>query len=499
MPVDRGCGEWPSPPPGEAQRLEVGGKTRPQSPAGPPAPSAVLTGADVLTSLDPPQVVRADIVISGGRITAGPAPGAEPAGGARLDCSGCLIVPGSVCAHTHLYSTLARGMPGGSAPPRSFVEILRSVWWRLDRALDEASIQASALAGGLAALLAGTTTLVDHHASPNAIDGSLDVIAGTLGELGLRSVLCYEVTDRDGPARAQAGLAENQRFLKRAADAYPLARGMVGAHASFTLSEQTLAACVDLADTAHAGIHIHVAEDGTDSADARARFGTGVADRLAAAGLLDKRALLAHCVRLDPEETAIINTSGAAVAHNCRSNLNNGVGRAPVRDLHRLALGTDGIDADMFAESRAAFFRLREDDVTASPGWPIVRLAEGARFAGAAFGEPSLGTIEPGAPADLVVLRYTPPTPLSSANAPGHWAFGLHAGLVRDVFVAGERVVADGVPTRVDAERAAARSRPVAAALWQRMAEFGTHPFLPACAASAAAGSGVTAAESRGL
>jgi putative selenium metabolism protein SsnA len=495
MPVDRGAGAWPAPPPGEAPGREDRGKGRPE----PPAPSAVLTGADVLASLDPPQVTRMDIVISGGRIAPGPAPGAGPAGVTWLDCSGCLIVPGSVCAHTHLYSTLALGMPGDSAAaPRGFLEILQRVWWRLDRALDEASIRASALAGGLAALLAGTTTLVDHHASPNAIDGSLDVIAGALGELGLRSVLCYEVTDRDGPGRARAGLAENRRFLERAAGAYPLVRGMVGAHASFTLSEQTLAACADLARTAHAGIHIHVAEDGTDTADARARFGTGVAERLAGAGVFDNRALLAHCVRLGQEEAPIINASGAAVAHNCRSNLNNGVGRAAVRDLQRLALGTDGIDADMFAESQAAFFRLREDDVTASPGWPMGRLAEGARFAGMAFGEPSLGTIGPGAPADLVVLRYAPPTLLSSSNVPVHWAFGLHAGMVRDVFVAGERVVAYGVPTRVDPEQVTTGARPVAAALWQRMAEFGPHPFTPAGAGSATAGSGVTAAESRG-
>jgi len=439
------------------------------------AEPVVLAGADVLASLDPPRVERADLVISGGRIMPGLA-----ADGQRLDCSGCLIVPGNVCAHTHLYSALARGMPGDPAPATSFLEILQRVWWRLDRALDADSIRASVLAGGLSALMAGTTTLVDHHASPNAIDGCLDVIAEALGELGLRSVLCYEVSDRDGSGSARAGVAENRRFLQRAvAGVFPLARGMVGAHASFTLSEETLAACAELAQAAGVGVHVHVAEDGTDNADARARFGTQVTERLASAGVLNSRALLAHCVSLRPGESAIVNASGAAVAHNCRSNLNNSVGRAPVRDLARLTLGTDGIDGDMFAESRAAFLRLREDDVTASPAWPLARLAEGARLAAAAFGEPSLGTVVPGAPADLVVLRYDPPTPLSSANAAGHWTFGLHAGLVRDVFVAGERVVADGVPTRVDAERVLAQSRRAAAVLWERMGHIGPHPFTP--------------------
>lgn len=440
-------------------------------------PPTTLTGAAVLESLDPLRVAHTDLVIADGRIAL---PGPAPAGGTRLDCSGCLIVPGNVCAHTHLYSALARGMPYRLAAPASFLQILQRVWWRLDRALDADSVRASALIGGLGALLAGTTTLVDHHASPNAIDGSLDVIAEALGELGVRSVLCYEVTDRDGAGRARAGVAENRRFLERsAAGAFPLARGMVGAHASFTLSTDTLAACADLGRATGTGIHIHAAEDGTDGADARARFGTSVTGRLTAAGVLTDRALLAHCVQLEAGEAAAVNASGALVAHNCRSNLSNGVGHAPVASLARLALGTDGIDADMFEESRTAFLRLREEDLTASPGWPAARLAEGARFAGALFGG-SLGTIEPGALADLVVLAYDPPTPLSSANAAGHWTFGLQAGLVRDVFVAGERVVANGLPTRVDAQRVLAESRSLAAALWERAEAFGPHPFTPA-------------------
>src|SRR5216684_6324307 len=161
-----------------------------------------LAGGRVLTSLDPVRLIDADVVVEGGRIrTIGPAPD----GSERLDCTGCLVIPGNVCAHTHLYSSLARGMPYSLEPPANFLQILQRVWWRLDRALDEASIRASALAGGMEALLTGTTTLIDHHASPNAIDGSLDVMADALAQLGLRSVLSYEVTDRDGPDLAQAG------------------------------------------------------------------------------------------------------------------------------------------------------------------------------------------------------------------------------------------------------------------------------------------------------
>lgn len=472
-------------------RAEADSPGRPAAPAGPERPvgpegperkgaagpaGLTLAGGEVLTSLNPARIARGDVALADGRVAL---VGTAPPGGTRLDCGGCLIVPGNACAHTHLYSALARGMPYRLPAPTSFLEILQRVWWRLDRALDEKSVRASALAGGLAALLAGTTTLVDHHASPNAIDGALDVIAEALGELGLRSVLCYEVTDRDGPAGARAGVAENQRFLRRsAAGAFPLARGMVGAHASFTLSADSLGACADLAASAGTGVHIHVAEDATDGSDARARFGTGVVHRLAAAGALTSRSLLAHCVRLGSGEAGEVNASGAMVAHNCRSNLSNGVGRAPVRDLARLALGTDGIDADMFAESQAAYLRLREDDVLASPAWAVARLAEGARFAGAAFGEPALGSIAPGAPADLVVLGYAPPTPLTAANVVGHWAFGLHVGLVRDV-VAGERVLADGAPTRVDAGQLLGGARSAAAALWEQMAGIEPHRFAP--------------------
>lgn len=436
--------------------------------------SLTLGGGTVVASLHPPRLSVADVVVEDGRVAA---VGRASRSGPRRDCSGCLIVPGNVCAHTHLYSALARGMPYGLEPPTNFVQILQRVWWRLDRALDEDAIRASALVGGIGALLSGTTTLIDHHASPNAIDGSLDVIADTLEELGVRSVLCYEVTDRDGPERAGAGLRENRRLL---ATERPLARGMVGAHASFTLSEETLAACVDLAVEAGAGIHIHVAEDAADQRDAEARFAKRVVTRLAEAGALTSDAVVAHCIHLDDGEIATIRDSGATVAHNPTSNMNNSVGRAPVARLgDRVALGTDGIGADMFAEARAAYFRARDEDVLLGIGWPLARLAEGARLAGRIFGEPGLGTIEPGAPADLAVLDYPAPTPLTEGNLAGHWTFGLDARHVRDVMVAGELVVADRRTTRVDQEKVAAEAAGSAERLWRRLEEIDPHPFHP--------------------
>lgn len=438
-----------------------------------------LTGGTVVTSLSPPALRRADVLVSGPRVAeVGPSAGAETS--VRIDCSGRLVLPGNVCAHHHLYSALARGMPYRLDPPTSFVEVLRRVWWRLDRALDPESVWMSAWAGGADALLAGTTTVVDHHASPGAIPGSLDRVADALAGLGLRSILCYEVTDRDGPEAAEAGIEENRRFLGRAAG---LTRGMVGAHASFTLSKDTLAACVGVAREFGAGIHVHVAEDEADQRDAEARFGMRVVERLADAGALDERALLAHGIHLDDAELRLVADAGATAVHNARSNMNNRVGHAPVGAFGTLALGTDGIGGDLFAESRAAYWRAREAEPSLGPGWILARMADSARVAGRAFGEPALGRIDAGAPADLMVLEYDPPTPVTEENLAGHWAFGLSGRHVRDVMVAGEVVVRDRRLERQDEAEVRARSRRVAEALWRRMEEVGEHPFVPEGAA----------------
>jgi putative selenium metabolism protein SsnA len=434
----------------------------------------ILTGGVVVGSLDPVRVGAGTVHVRDGRVAAS-------GGGELRDCSGCLVVPGSVCAHTHLYSALARGMPYDLAPPESFLQILQRVWWRLDRALDEELVRASALVGGMEALLSGTTTLIDHHASPNAIDGSLDVIAGALEELGIRSILCYETSDRDGPERAEAGLAENHRFVERVRREKPLlTRALVGAHASFTLSDETLAACVEIARSLAVGVHVHAAEDDVDERDSMGSSGRRVAARLAEAGALNGRTLLAHGVHFDDNELALVEEASAYVAHNARSNMSNSVGRARLGALgRRTALGTDGIGADMFEESRTAYFRLREDDPHAGPDWPLDRLAAGARFVGDAFDERHFGRIEPGAPADLVVLDYAAPAPIDARSFPGHWVFGLGARCVRDVMVGGEWVVLDRRLVRADQQELAAVAHAQAARLWKRLEEIPQHEFEP--------------------
>jgi putative selenium metabolism protein SsnA len=437
----------------------------------------ILRGATVIESLEPLSVLTGDVRVEHGRVIAVGGHASMP--DAVRDCSGCLVIPGNVNAHTHLYSALARGMPYDLTPPSNFVEILRRVWWRLDCALDEDTVRASARAGAMEALLSGTTTLIDHHASPHAIDGSLDAIMEELEALGIRSVLCYETSDRDGVERAEAGLDENRRFLEAIRRNRPqLTRGLVGAHASFTLSDDTLDGCVQIARDLDTGVHIHVAEDAADEEDALARYGIRVVKRLAHAGALDERTLLAHCVHLSDKEIALVRAANPTIAHNARSNMNNSIGRARVGLLGpHVALGTDGIGSDLFEESRTAYFRLRENDDTAGAGWPLARLAAGAHLAGRVFGEPLLGTLEPGAPADLVVLDYAAPAPVDQDSFAGHWVFGLSARHVRDVMVAGEFVVTDRRLTRVDQDALAAGSRDEAERLWSRLAELGEHDF----------------------
>lgn len=425
----------------------------------------LLRGA-TLASLDPPVVERADARVEGERIVArGPALAAA-AGEEVLDLEGTLILPGLVNAHTHLYSALARGMPGPSEPPRTFVEILERVWWRLDRALDQESVHLSGLVGAMEAARSGTTVLFDHHASPASIGGSLATLRRAIEEVGLRSVLCYETTDRNGLAGRDAGLAENRDFL--GGGPTPLTLGMVGAHASFTLSDESLDRLQALLDETISSLHVHVAEDRADVEDSQARCGAGVVERLRRHRLLLRRTLLIHGVHLGEAELLEAQANGAWLIHCPRSNMNNAVGHAHTPAFRRAALGTDGLDQDLLAEARAAFVRMRDAGQGDAFEMAFAMLVGGHRLAAAFFGLP-LGSLDPGAPADLVVLDYRPPTPLDATNLAGHLLFGLDRSHVRSTMVAGRFVLRDRRITNVDEAAVLGRARAAAAALWERM------------------------------
>jgi putative selenium metabolism protein SsnA len=428
----------------------------------------LLRNATIAT-LDPPRVEKASLRIDGERIVER-GPSLVPAAGEEvLDLEGALVVPGFVNAHTHLYSALARGMPGPEERPRSFVEILEKVWWRLDRALEEESVYLSGLVGAIEAARSGTTVLFDHHASPSFIRGSLATVRRAVEEVGLRSVLCYETTDRNGLEGRDAGIAENRAFL--AAGRSALTLGMVGAHASFTLSDESLDRLSETVREASSNLHVHVAEDGADVEDSRKRHGKGLVERLKRHGLPGPHAILVHGVRLTEEELRDAQASGAWVIHCPRSNMNNAVGHAPTAAFRRAALGTDGIDEDMPAEARVAFLGMRDAGRADAFAAAFDMLVGGHRLAEVFFGLP-LGKLETGAPADLVVLDYRPPTPLTSANLAGHLLFGLDRSHVRSTMVAGRFVLRDRRLTTVDEAAVFASARTAAERLWKRMQQL---------------------------
>ena len=427
----------------------------------------VLRGG-TLAELSPATLQQADLWVENGKILAR---GTAPVGviaTEEIDCTDCLVLPGLLCGHGHLYSALATGMPGPAEAPANFVEILERVWWRLDEALDEESLRASALVGALGAIRCGTSAIIDHHASPSLIDGSLDIIADALEEVGLRSVLCYEVTDRGGMEKRDAGLRENERFLVSSRERR-LARGLVGGHASFTLSKESLAACADIAQRHDSGLHIHAAEDGADQRESLESYGMPVIKRYAELGALGSRTLLVHGVHLDAQERAILAEADCWIAHNPRSNMNNSVGYADPATLGpRVILGTDGIGADMFAESQHAFFRAREQRLSADAAVVVGWLQQGATLTSDLFGC-DLGKLAPGAAADICVLEYPPATPISEGSLPWHWMFSLSSRHVRDLVVDGKVVLKNRSVTSVDEARILARSREEAQRLWSKL------------------------------
>ena len=335
--------------------------------------------------------------------------------------------PGMVCGHHHLYSSLARGMPAPPRIPSAFIEILEQIWWRLDVALDAEMIRWSAMLGATEALLSGTTAIVDHHESPNAIEGSLSIIADACADVGVRVVAAYGVTDRHGADGARRGLAENERFIRAGG------RGMVGVHAAFTCTDETLVAAAGLARDLGVGVHVHVAE--------------GLADRDAGARLEPLATddwLLVHCVHLD-------RSLPGTIAHNPRSNMNNAVGYArPAQRPNRIVLGTDGIGADMLEEARLAYARLREDDVTATPDTVWTWLDNGY-------------ALVPEARDDRVTWSYD--------GADDGWRVAYTPGMraVDVVRADGEVLLRDGRPTRVDFDEVRAKAAEQARRLHARL------------------------------
>lgn len=361
-----------------------------------------------------------------------------------LACPDGEIRPGDVCAHTHLYSGLASyGMPGAEPPPQNFIQILERVWWRLDRALDAPALRASARDYIAKALLSGTTSLIDHHESPQFIKGSLQVLADAAEELGVRALLAYGATERNfGRAEAEAGLMECGNVEET-----PLIRRLVGLHAGFTVSDETIRMAGELCHTLDTVMHVHVAEAADDVEDAKARGYAGPLERLIALDALPAGSILAHGVHLSADEVRETDRRGCWLIQNPRSNEGNAVGYpGGLRLSSKVALGCDGWNADMAIEE-AALFRLASIH---GDGCAAGRLGAGQRLIAERFGFSATG-LAPGAAGDVTVRK---------------------AGKVTAVVVDGRLVVSDGQLVGADASTIETEARAEASRLWERMASL---------------------------
>ncbi len=397
----------------------------------------------------------------------------------RLDAAGQLVMPGNICAHTHFYGAFSRGLGIPGTAPRNFPEILDKLWWPLDKSLRDEDIRYSALVCLVDAIKHGTTTLFDHHASPNAIDGSLDVIAHAVDKSGVRAVLCYEVSDRDGLDKADAGIKENLRFLQRlVTQPHPRLAGMFGLHASLTLSGATFQACA-AAVPKDVGFHIHVAEHEADEYDSLAKSNMRIVDRLQNHGILGPKTIAAHCVHIDAREMELLKETGTWVTHQPRSNMNNGVGAAPVESMLRLGLkvglGNDGFSNAMWDEWQAAYFlhQLAHRDPRRLSGQDVIQMAvrNNAELASLFFPAAPVGHIVPDAYADLIFVDYQSPTPLNAGNLPWHILFGFQPEMVTTTIVAGKVLMQDRQLSTLDEAEISARARELAKKAWKRYEE----------------------------
>jgi putative selenium metabolism protein SsnA len=395
-----------------------------------------------------------------------------------VDAQGKLLMPALINCHTHLYSTLGRGIALPGRAPRNFSEILRKLWWRLDSALGEEDIYYSALVGLIDSAKAGVGMLVDHHSSPNACPGSLDIIERAFGEVGLRGALCFETSDRNGPVRAQEAIAENVRFLERVRhnkEGERMVKGNFGLHASFTLTDATLRQCVEANQMLGAGFHIHVAEDQCDVKLTQDRFHKRPIQRLCDLGVLDERTLAAHCVHVSAVDMACLARRGVNVVHNPQSNCNNAVGAANLTGLLRrsilVGLGSDGYSPRMWEEFLTASHvqKLRSRHLSAGHSAGCAAALLNNRAIVKKIWGWDIGQIRRGARADLMLVDYYPPTPLMAANSFGHILFGIAHAPVDSLIVNGRFVVRDHRCVSVDEHAISERARAQARRLWERL------------------------------
>ncbi|MCR5346963.1 MAG: putative aminohydrolase SsnA [Fretibacterium sp.] len=397
-------------------------------------------------------------------------PGAE-----FIDARGGVIMPAFINAHEHIYSAMARGLSIKGYNPRGFLEILEGQWWNIDRHLDNKLTKLCALETCVECIKNGVTTLFDHHASYGEITGSLFAIEEALRETGVRGCLCYEISDRDGEEKMKAAVKENVDFARHAlADDSGMIAGMMGMHASFTLSDRTLELCRQ-EKPAEIGCHIHVAEGIADLQQCLAKHGKRIVDRLYDWDILGPKTLLAHCIYVSPHEIELIRDTGTMTVHNPESNMGNACGCPPTMELvHQgivTGLGTDGYTHDMIESWKVANILHKHHLCDPGAAWsevPEMLFRHNAAIAGRCFSRKP-GILEKGAAADVIVTDYVAPTPLNGDNINGHILFGMNGRSVVTTIANGRVLMKDRVLQHIDEEAVMAHVREGAERLWRNI------------------------------
>ncbi len=393
-----------------------------------------------------------------------------------IDAAGKVVMPGFMNVHMHFYSTMVRGY-GKAAPSKDFNEVLHNLWWKLDKKLTLEDCYLSAMIPLIDAVRHGTTTLIDHHAGPFAVRGSLGRIADAVREIGLRASLCYEVSDRDGEVIAEEGLKENAGFLAQCKkDGDNQIKGLFGLHASFTVGDRTMEKAVGLAKDLDAGFHVHSAEAKSDQDHCEKHHKMRVVERFDKFGVLGPKTIVAHCVHVNEREMELLAKTGTAVAHNPQSNMNNAVGVADIITMAGkgvlIGLGTDAMTVNMLEEVRSALWAQHLAQGNPSVGFMealSTLLFNNERIANR-YWKPFVGELKEGYAADVILMDYYSPTPLDETTFLGHLAFGLSQSVV-DTTIAGGKVLMENrkLKINIDEERINARTRECAAGLWKRM------------------------------
>lgn len=393
-----------------------------------------------------------------------------------IDANKKVIMPGLINTHMHIYSSFARGMAVPGKPSENFMEILENLWWRLDKKLTLEDTKYSAYATYIDCIKNGVTTVFDHHASPFAIEGSLFTIKDVAKDLGIRTNLCYEVSDRDGLKTIDQGIQENVNFIKFAQnDESDMVKGMFGLHAAFTLSDETLEKCANEMANLDAGYHVHTAEGIDDVIINKEKYNKKVVQRLNDFNVLNDKTIAVHCIHIDSEEMELIKENKSFVVHNPESNMGNAVGCAPVVHLLNkgitVGLGTDGYTSDMFESLKVANIihkhQLRDPRV----GWaeaPTMLFENNRKIASKHY-KKDLGVLKEGAYADVIVVDYIPHTPLNENTENGHIIFGMTGRSVDTTIINGKVLMKDRILLNIDEESILAKSREMSNKLWDRI------------------------------